>query len=205
MNEIRSSSNASMNEIWKDIEGYEGYYQVSNLGNVRSVDRVIISNDGIVRVRKGKAKTLKDHNGYKRVKLNKDGKEKLFLVHRLVAQTFIPNPSNLPCINHKDEVKSNNRIDNLEWCTHRYNRMYGTTEERRRPKLAKKVYQYTLDGELVNVWPSLAECTKDTFDNGSVSKACNGKLKTYKGFIFSYTPIKKERHKAPPVQLEFDF
>lgn len=194
-----------MEEIWKDVVGYECYYQVSNLGNVRSLDRVISFNDGRIEVRKGKPKILKDHKDYKRVTLNKDGKAKPLLVHRLVAQAFIPNPDCLPIINHKDENPSNNNVDNLEWCTHRYNRMYGTTEERRRNKLIKKVYQYTLDGELVKIWSSLKECTKDTFDNGSVSKACNGKLKTYKGFIFSYTPIKKERPKAPPVQLEFDF
>ena len=108
------------NEIWKDIEGYEGLYQVSNTGKVKSF-------------RGNKEKILKatvmPHN-YRRVQLSKDGKNRGFFVHRLVAKAFIPNPDNLPIINHKDEDPSNNNMENLEWCTYKYNSNYGTSKQR---------------------------------------------------------------------------
>lgn len=111
-----------MNEVWKDIEGYEGLYQVSNLGNVRSL------NYGCT----GEIKLLKQSTdcGYKRINLYKNGKRERYLVHRLVAMTFIPNLDNLPMVNHKDEDKSNNNVNNLEWCTREYNMNYGTIKER---------------------------------------------------------------------------
>lgn len=111
-----------MDEVWKDIEGYEGLYQVSNLGNVRSL------NYG----RTGEIKLLKQSTdcGYKRVMLYKDGERERYLVHRLVAMTFIPNPDDLPQVNHKDEDKSNNNVNNLEWCTGEYNMNYGSIKER---------------------------------------------------------------------------
>ena len=108
-----------MKEIWKDIKGYEGLYQVSNLGNVRSMDR--ITRDG----RKIKGKNIKPHtNGnsrYLRVALCNNGKIKYENIHRLVAKAFIPNPENKPEVNHKDENPSNNFIDNLEWMTSKEN------------------------------------------------------------------------------------
>ena len=105
-------------EIYKDIKDLEGLYQVSNLGNVKSLNYH----------RSGKSKLLKpgkDKNGYLFVILSKNGKMKTFRVHRLVAETFIPNPNNLPCVNHKDENPSNNNISNLEWCDYQYNNSYG--------------------------------------------------------------------------------
>ena len=112
-----------MDEVWKDIEGYEGLYQVSNLGNVRSLKYA----GG------NKVKLLKqytDKKGYKRIGLYKNGKYKLYMVHRLVTIAFIPNPNNLPIINHKDEDKTNNNVNNLEWCTYEYNNTYGTARKR---------------------------------------------------------------------------
>ena len=113
-----------MKEIWKDIKGYEGLYQVSNLGNVRSMDR--ITRDG----RKIKGKNIKPHtNGnsrYLRAALCNNGKIKYENIHRLVAKAFIPNPENKPEVNHKDENPSNNLIDNLEWMTSKENSNYGT-------------------------------------------------------------------------------
>lgn len=103
-----------MSEYWKDIKGYEGLYQISNYGNVKSFYRNIILSP----------KTDKD--GYKEVSLTKDHKKKTFKVHRLVAVAFLENPDNLPQVNHKDECKDNNTVDNLEWCTEIYNRHYGT-------------------------------------------------------------------------------
>lgn len=105
-----------MSEIWKAIEGYGGKYEVSNLGRVRKGEKSVSQ--------------YKDCNGYMRISLYKDGKQRGVKVHRLVAMAFIPNPDNLPMINHKDEVKTNNHVDNLEWCTNKYNCNYGTVKER---------------------------------------------------------------------------
>ena len=124
--------------IWKDIPGYEGLYQVSNTGQVRSLNYR----------QTGKTKILKQHtdkNGYKKVGLSKNGKVKTYAVHRLVAKAFISNPNNLPYVNHKDENPSNNAVWNLEWCDCSYNTSYGTSRERawetrrQRSKLRKQL------------------------------------------------------------------
>jgi hypothetical protein len=111
-----------MTEIWKDVSGYEGLYQVSNLGRVKSVPRCdkVTYTSGTVwyRNRKGRIIHQNNHlNGYKLVNLCKDGTSKTYFVHRLVANAFLPNPSSLPQVNHKDGDKDNNSIENLEWCT----------------------------------------------------------------------------------------
>lgn len=112
-----------MTEIWKDIEGYEGKYQVSNLGNVRSLN---YHRMGITKL----LKTRKDKDGYNMAFLVRSGYKRPFGVHRLVAQAFIPNPNNYPVVNHKNEIKDDNRVENLEWCTVRYNTLYGTGVQR---------------------------------------------------------------------------
>lgn len=115
-----------MSEIWLPVKGYEGYYEVSNLGRVRGLDRIILDKGGRHQVKKGVVlKPRPDRQGYITVALSIGRKYKTQLVHRLVAEAFIPNPDNLPQINHKDECKSNNTVDNLEWCTARYNCNYG--------------------------------------------------------------------------------
>ena len=118
-----------MKEIWKDIKDFESYYQISNLGRIRSVTRKakvkILNND--YRTIKGQLLSpAKTKDGYLKVSLSKEHKRYYFKVHRLVAQTFIPNPNNYPCVNHKDENKSNTGVDNLEWCTIKYNCNYGS-------------------------------------------------------------------------------
>lgn len=114
-------------EIWRDIPGYEGYYQVSNIGRVRSLDR--IKCDGI-RMRGRIKKTHYDACGYEMIQLRKDGAFKHLSVHRLVAQAFIPNPDNLPQVNHIDEIRNHNTVENLEWCTVEYNQNYGHRKEK---------------------------------------------------------------------------
>lgn len=113
-------------EIWVDIKGYEGLYQVSNLGRVKSLERI----DSLGHKRKEKIFKPQKNKGYLRVSLWKDGKGKKYSIHRLVAIAFIPNPDNLPEVNHKDENKFNNNVDNLEWCTVAYNNTYGTRIQR---------------------------------------------------------------------------
>lgn len=126
-------------EIWKDIKNYEGYYQVSNLGRIRSIDRYIKQYNGYnysTRIYKGKIlKKEIGTRGYYKVVLQKRRKAKTYNVHRLVAETFIPNPKNLPQVNHKDENKLNNIVDNLEWCTSKYNINFGE----RNAKVANKL------------------------------------------------------------------
>ena len=113
-------------EQWRPIEEYEGLYEVSNMGRVKSLERIDKNNHLV----KGKIlKPVMMKNGYLRVDLSKEGKHKMFSVHRLVGMTFIPNPEGLPQINHIDEDKTNNRVDNLEWCDCKYNINYGAHNE----------------------------------------------------------------------------
>lgn len=111
-----------MNEVWKDITGYEGLYQISNLGRVKALPRNI---PGAYNNREFIKKTGCDRYGYPQVGLSKNGKYSCKRIHQLVAMEFVPNPHNLKEVNHKDENKSNNHADNLEWCTAQYNLTYG--------------------------------------------------------------------------------
>ena len=120
-----------MTEEWRPIEGYEGLYEVSNTGQVRSFDRYVKYSNGRIHLHKGKVLSpIKDRDGYLQVNLCYSGRINSIKIHRLVAQAFIPNPDNLPQVNHKDEDKSNNRVDNLEWCSQLYNNIYGSRMER---------------------------------------------------------------------------
>ena len=130
-----------MTEEWRDIKGFEGYYQVSNLGRVKSLDRHVFAGIGANhKLQHIHGKILSqshDHKNYKRVILCIDGGIKLRLVHRLVAEAFIPNPNNYPIINHKDKNPSNNCMDNLEWCTYKYNNEYDGRIEKCRHKISQ--------------------------------------------------------------------
>ena len=114
-------------EEWRDIKGYEGKYQVSNLGRVKSLNyRGNTNKEHILKPRELRG-------GYRQIKLYKNGSREYYLIHRLVAETFIPNPNNLPCVNHKIdnfEHRSDNRVENLEWCNHKYNNNYGNRNKR---------------------------------------------------------------------------
>lgn len=122
-----------MIEEWRSIEGYEGLYEVSNTGQVRSLDRYVKTCYEAYKLHKGKILSpAKDKNGYLKVHLCYNGKHNIIRVHRLVAQAFLPNPDNLPEVNHKDEDKTNNNVDNLEWCDRKYNNNYGTKIERQK-------------------------------------------------------------------------
>lgn len=120
------------NEIWKDIPGYVGLYQVSNLGRVKSLDRftIRVSDNAKVFYKGTDLKFRLDRRGYLNVQLSKNGIVKKYRIHRLVALSFIQNPDNLPCVNHKDECKTNNIVSNLEWCSIEFNLNYGTRNKR---------------------------------------------------------------------------
>lgn len=111
-----------MKEIWRDIKGYEGYYQISNLGNVKSLERSVVKSDGVVQIRKERIMDKRfTIDGYVAAKLNVNKVSKCIAVHILVARHFIPNPNNYPEVNHKDCNRQNNIVENLEWCTHQQN------------------------------------------------------------------------------------
>ena len=164
-----------MNEIYKDIPGYEGLYQISNLGNVKSLKRNKIlakNNNG---------------NGYLYANLSKDGQVKNHYIHRLVAITFIDNPNRLPQINHKDENKANNCVDNLEWCGADYNNKYGTRTKRASENCQKPINQYDLQGNFIKSWAGGTEIEKVTgFARSNISKCCSGKYKTAYGYKWQY-------------------
>lgn len=175
-------------EIWKAIEGYEGLYQVSTEGQVRSL--------GNNKSRKTKIlKQSTDSSGYKQIGLHKNGKCKTYLVHRLVAQTFIPNPNNLPQVNHKDEDKINNHVSNLEWCTQEYNNNYGTHNQRvieaNKEKNGKPILMFTLDGEFIRRFNSVADANeycgkhRKAKNINTCARGYNGQQTAY-GYIFKY-------------------
>ena len=189
-----------MEEIWKDIEGYEGIYQVSNLGRVRSLDRNVPNYNaaGYVGTKILRGKILKPHkmanNGYMEVHLKRNGQGNHGRIHRLVAEAFIPNPGNLPEINHKDEDKTNNRADNLEWCDGQYNSNYGTRLIRISETMKgnyynmRSVQQLSEDGKVIRTYPSVKEAAAQTGANESVIiRICKGKKgQTAKGYRWRY-------------------
>lgn len=176
------------NEIWEDIDNYVGFYQVSNLGRVRSIDRIVKHWRGGKLIKKGKILKQKPNKyGYKCLRLIKNGKYKDVTVHRLVAIAFIPNPNNLPFVNHKDENPSNNNVNNLEWCTQEYNVNYGTANKRRSEAKSKPVLQFTKSGDFVNEYPSATEAQKHTgIIHQSISSCCRHKLKSSGGFVWKF-------------------
>lgn len=172
-----------MEEIWKDIKGYEGLYEVSNLGRVRSLR----DNHGQARIRV--LQQCKSSRGYLHLILCKNHKLKHYSVHRLVAEAFLPNPDGLPQINHIDECKTNNRVDNLEWCDAKYNINYGSGRQRRVETQGKRVYQYAKSGAFVRSYASIHEAERQTgIHNGNISACCLGKRNSTGKYIWSFNP-----------------
>lgn len=189
-------------EVWKPIKGYEGLYEVSNKGRVKSLN---YCGWNVIRIMENKP----SKGNYIRVKLRKNNKPKTFFVHRLVYEAFygdlpkyehtgVGNGSKMIVINHKDENPHNNNIENLEVLSHTENINYGTAllrrcESQKNKRNSKKVYQYTTDGKLVKIWPSTMECNRNGFNFKNVAACCVGKRKHCNGFIWSYTPLNKEQ------------
>ena len=176
-------------EEWLDIAGYEGLYQVSNIGRVKSLERIVIRKDGSEQHRKERIlKPSINDDGYLRVNLyDSSGKIKAFKVHRLVCEAFHENPKNKPCVNHIDENKTNNTASNLEWCTYTENINHGTRNTKVAKALGKPVGQYTPNGELVKVWQSTREVQRQLgFACQNISKVALGKQKTAYGYVWKY-------------------
>lgn len=166
-----------MKEVWKDIKGYEGLYQVSNLGRVKSKRKILKLIDG----------------EYLKVGLSKNGIQKTIKVHRLVAEAFIPNYNNLPQVNHKDENKFNNKLDNLEWCSNRYNCNYGNRNKKilkSKEHTFKKIIQKDKLGNIIKEWKNIIEIQKNTnYNKHNIYKCCQGKYKYAYGYIWEYTSL----------------
>lgn len=162
-------------EVWKDIKGYENLYQISNLGNVKSLRTNKI------------LKTNMNNCGYKGVILSYKGQIQSKRVHRLVAEAFIPNPNNYPQVNHKDEIKINNNVENLEWCSPKYNVNYGTGIERCAKNRLKPINQYDKKGNFIKRHDGIIVASKELNINPLLILAvCRGKRKTTHKCIWRY-------------------
>lgn len=172
-------------EIWKDIEGFEGLYQVSNYGNVKN--------------RKGHImRPATDKDKRQHLVLSKNGKQWTKKVHRLVALAFIPNPCNYKEVNHKDENPSNNNVKNLEWCNRTYNQHYGTAIQRMaesmkgkfvgaKSVLSKCIFQYSVDGNFMREWESIHAIKRELNINvANISSCCSGKRQSAGGYVWKY-------------------
>ena len=166
-----------MDEIWRDIEGYEGLYQISNKGHVKSL------HNGSERI----LRPVIDKYGYMFVYLYNNNARKYFKIHRLVAQAFISNPENKPQVNHKDENKKNNCIENLEWATAKENSNYGTRNERVADSRSKPILQYSKSGDFIRGWKSAREVERMLgIANSHIIACCKGKRKSAGGYIWRY-------------------
>ena len=200
-----------MEEIWKDVVGYEGLYQVSNLGRTKSLDRIVSTGKGM-RKHHGKIliQQLDGQKHYFQVSLSKNGKVKKIQVHCLVAQTFIPNPKNKPEVNHIDGNKQNNNVTNLEWVTTKEN-MQHALRKKLRPLI--KVKQYDLRGNFIKEWESISQAEESFNSSGTgISSCLNGKCQTAYGYIWKYSkdnskimPFKSYRRKICQYKLDGTF
>lgn len=170
---------------WKKIPGYE--YAVSTDGQVKRLSTVASKGTGHYARNEAIKKPGCNNKGYLVVDLYATNKRKTFLVHRLVAEAFVPNPHNFPCVNHKDENKRNNNADNLEWCTHEYNMAYGTLSKRIAEKNGKPIVQLDLCGKVLRHFASALEAQRVTgISNSNINECCHKKKKTAGGYIWQF-------------------
>ena len=177
-----------MNEIWKDIEGYEGKYQVSSFGRVRSVDhqRAVVPTNTVCTVKGKIIKPAKIGNGYMGVKLCNGSHRSTASVHRLVAKAFVPGYFDGAHVNHIDENKANNRADNLEWVTPSANNLHGSHPVRVAQSKFKQISQYTKDGQFVKTYPSITEACRATGATPSLISRVVGTQYKAKGYLWRF-------------------
>lgn len=183
-------------EIWKPVKGYEGLYEVSSHGNVRSLSKCYkCSKGGIHRIPGRMLKLNKNSRGYFIVRLYNNTHGKTYRVNRLVAIAFLPNPNGYKVVNHKDENKTNNTVENLEWCDHKYNVNFGTGVQRMKENhinhqsLSKRVAQFSLDGILIKVYPSAHEAERalnKKFAQVDICLCCRGGRNSAYGYKWQY-------------------
>jgi len=180
-------------EYWKDIKGYKGLYQVSNLGRIKSLERITKYQNSKRRVKEKIKGTFTGKKGYERVELSKNGQNRKYNVHTLVAKAFLNKKSEKSEVNHINGVKTDNRVENLEWCTHTENIQHmikcgrKVTYKGKDHKGSKEVHQYDKNMNLIAIYESSGEASRKTgFLSGHIREACRGTLKTYKGFIWKY-------------------
>ncbi len=197
-------------EIWQNIKGYEGLYQVSNMGRIKRLPKTeyvynYLSNTKVKRVKKEKILAYKrNSNNYIIVTLSNNGVSKAYTIHRLVAQTFIPNPNNYPQINHINGKKYDNRVENLEWCTASENIKHASrvglrkttkkqkTQAKRNLKKAneakkRKIYQLTKDNKIIKVWDSMSDIFRELhFYWGNIGSVCRKEKELAYGYKWEY-------------------
>ena len=188
-----------MEEIWRDIKEYEGKYQVSNTGNVKSLERMKWNGKGYQKIPEKILEGYDNGHGYLYVSLCKEGKVKQYRINRLVAMAFIENPDNLPEVNHKDENPKNNCVDNLEWCTRLYNNTYNGRAKKvgkkqiNDPKKSKPVIGINKVSGLILEFPSAMEASRQTgIDQRRINDCLKGRQKSAKGFYSFYASDSEE-------------
>ena len=173
----------NMKEVWKPIPGYEGIYKISSIGRVKSLPRSASSKVSVKAERI--LSSVDDGKGYRAIKLCKNGKIKRFFIHRLVAMAFIPNPESLPYINHKDENPSNNFVDNLEWCTQKYNANYGNARNKHRKAIGRPICCYDINGNLVKEFECYIDAVRYGHKRRHIEECISGKKLTHHGLYWS--------------------
>lgn len=183
-------------EIWKDIMGYEGIYQVSNFGRVKSLKRVVHHIEGNsyktggTHILHEKILALSFNYGYAKVTLCKNSASEYRRVNRLVAEAFLDNPLNYPVVNHKDENRANDHFENLEWCTQNYNVNY-SVDRNRKERGYRRVKRTNLATREIKIYQSITEAEKEGFSKGNISRVANGNRKSHKGYYWEYLPIEE--------------
>lgn len=160
-------------EIWKPVKGYEGLYEVSNKGNIKSLNYNKTGNEKVLR-------PADNGRGYLYVVISKNGERKNMLIHRAVAEVFLENPYNLPQVNHRDEDKTNNSVENIEFCSCKYNLEYSKVSQKAVEVTSKPVIQFTKDGRFVSEYKNIREAERYTgIHHNQISRCCLGR-KHYK-------------------------